>query len=113
MTMHGFPNRVKNLKNCPKKRVFTMEILYINNNINILSFEKNFNLLATSKVKYRSSRIYLKMALPLPGDINLNPVPVNGYHIRGHNVFSSKGLHFFHRNINRLLPEIEKLPQYC
>lgn len=84
----------------PKKRVFTIETLHITSKINVLSFETNFNLLATSKVKYRSNYMYLKLALFLSDDKNLNLGTINRYHIRGPNlnVFSSKGLHFFHRN---------------
>ena len=44
----------------------------------------NFDLLAISKVKSRSNRIYQKLVLLLPGEINLNPGLVNRYHIREH-----------------------------
>ena len=47
------------------------------------------------------------MLLILSGDINLNPRPANRHQIKDHNieVFTRKGLHFIHRNINSLLPK--------
>ena len=47
----------------------------------------------------------------LSGDINLNPGPANRQQIKDHKfkVFTRKGLHFIHLNINSLLPKIDEL----
>ena len=51
------------------------------------------------------------MLLILSGDINLNPGPANRHQIKDHKfeVFTRKGLHFIHLNINSLLPKIDEL----
>ena len=51
------------------------------------------------------------MLLILSGDINLNPGPANRHQIKYHKfeVFTRKGLHFIHLNINSLLPKIDEL----
>ena len=59
-----------------------MGTLHITNKNAELSFETNHNLLVISKTKYRHD--HLKMALLLPDDTNLDPGPVNEYHIRDH-----------------------------
>ena len=53
----------------------------------------------------------MEMLLILSGDINLNPGPVNMHQIkdRKFEVFTRKGLHFIHLNINSLLPKIDEL----
>ena len=50
------------------------------------------------------------MLLILSGDINLNPGPVNRHQIKYHKfeVFTRKGLHFIHLNINSLLTKIDE-----
>ena len=47
----------------------------------------------------------------MSGDISLNPRPVNWHQIKNHKfeVFTRKGLHFIHLNINDLLPKIDEL----
>ena len=47
----------------------------------------------------------------MSGDISLNPRPVNWHQIKNHKfeVFTRKGLHFIHLNINGLLPKIDEL----
>ena len=47
----------------------------------------------------------------MSGDISLNPGPVNRHHTKDHEfeVFTRKGLHFIHSNINSVLPKIEEL----
>ena len=51
------------------------------------------------------------MLLILSGDINLKPGPINLHQIkdRKFEVFTRKGLHFIHLNINILLPKIDEL----
>ena len=58
-------------------------------------------------MKNKNNYFYLKMLLILSGDINLNPRPANRHQIKDHNieVFTRKGLHFIHLNINSLLPK--------
>ena len=50
------------------------------------------------------------MLLILSGDINLNPGPVNRHQTKYHKfeVFTRKGLHFIHLNINSLLTKIDE-----
>ena len=53
----------------------------------------------------------MRMLLIFPGNINVNPGPVNMPQIndRKFEVFTRKGLHFIHLNINSLLPKIDEL----
>ena len=62
-------------------------------------------------MRNKNNHLYLKMLLILSGDINLNPGPVNIHQIKDHKfeVFTRKGLHFIHLNINSLLPKIDEL----
>ena len=63
----------------------------------------HFKLFAISKMK--NNRLYLKMILIFPGNIELNPGLLNRHQIKKENfeVFNNKGLHFMHLNINSLL----------
>ena len=50
------------------------------------------------------------MLLILSGDIDLNPGPTNRHQIKHKfKVFTRKGLHFIHRNINGLLASCDTL----
>ena len=53
----------------------------------------------------KNNRLYLKVILIFPGNIELNPVLLNRHQIKKENfkVFDNKGLHFMHLNINSLL----------
>ena len=66
---------IVNLKNSPKNEFFTIEILYITYKINEFSTNMHFKLLTISNTECKSNHLYLKMALLLSGDINLNPGP--------------------------------------
>ena len=113
--MLGFPYRSANfnrsLKTCPKNEFFTIETVPITNEINELFLETNFKLFSVSKMKNKNNYLYFKMLLILSGDINLNPGPANRHQIKDHKfeVFTRKGLHFIHLNINSLLPKIDEL----
>ena len=115
MHLLGFPYRSvnfnRNLKTCPKNEFFTLEILRIINKINELLLETSFKLFSLSKMKNKNNYLYLKMLLILPGDITLNPEPANRHQIKDHKfeVFTRKGFHFIHLNINSLLPNIDEL----
>ena len=112
---YGFPYRSvnfnRNLKTCPKNEFFTIETVRITNQINELFLEISFKLFSVSRMKNKNNYLYLKMLLILSGDINLNPGPVNRHQIKDHKfeVFTRKGLHFIHLNINSLLPKIDEL----
>ena len=115
MYMLGFPYRSTNfnrsLKTCPKNEFFTIKTVRITNKINELFLETSFKLFSVSTMKNKNNYLYLKMLLILSGDINLNPGPANRHQIKNHKfeVFTRKGLHFIHLNINSLLPKIDDL----
>ena len=92
---------IVNLKNSPKNDFFTIEF----------STDMHLKLLTISKMKYKSNHLYLKMALLLPGDANLNPDPVTKHQLKDpkFEAFNNKGLHLIHLNINNLLPKIDEL----
>ena len=58
-----------------------------------------------------SSKSYLKMALLLSGDINLNPGPFTRHQLKDpkFEAFKNKRRHLIHLNINSLLPKIDEL----
>ena len=115
MHMIGFPYRSANfsrsLKTCPKNEFFTIETVRITNKINELFLGTSFKLFSVSKMKNKNNDLYLRMLLILSGDINLNCGPANRHQIKDHKmeVFTRKGLHFIHLNINGLLPKIDEL----
>ena len=100
----------RSLKTYPKNEFFTIETIRFTNRINELFLETNFKLFSLSKMRNKN-HLYLEMLLILSGDINLNPGPVNMHQIkdRKFEVFTRKGLHFIHLNINSLLPKIDEL----
>ena len=102
---------IVNLKNSPTNEFFTIEVLHIAYKINEFSTNIHFRLLTISKMKCRSNHLYLKMALLLSGDINLNPGPVARQQLNDpkFEAFNNKGLHLIHHNVNNLLPEIDEL----
>ena len=55
---HNKTNCIRNLEICLKNEFFTMETLHLTNKSNELSFETNFDLLAISKIQYRSNHLY-------------------------------------------------------
>ena len=113
--MPGFPYRSvhfnRNLKTWPKNKFFTIETVHITSKINEFFLETNFKLFSVSKMKNKNNNLYFKMLLILSGDINLNSGPANRQQIKDHEfeVFTRKGLHFIHININSLLPKIDEL----
>ena len=104
-------NVIANLKNSPTNEFFTIEVLHITYKINEFSTNTHLKLLTISKMKCKSNHLYLKMALLLSGDINLNPGPVTRHQLKDPKVeaFNNKGLHLIHLNINSLLPKIDEL----
>ena len=102
---------IVNLKNSPTNKFFTIEVLHITYKINEFSTSMHFKLLTISKMKCKRNHLYLKMALLLSGDINLNPGPVARHQLNDpkFEVFNNKGLHLIHLNVNSLLPKIDEL----
>ena len=100
---------IVNLKNSPTNEFFTIEVLHITYKINEFSTNMHFKLLTISKMKCKSNHLYLKMALILSGDINLNPGPVARHQLNNpkFEAFNNKGLHLIHLNVNSLLPKID------
>ena len=75
-TLSIFLNNVDvigNLKNSPTNEFFKIEVLHITYKINEFSTNTHLKLLTISRMKCKSNHLYLKMALLLLGDINLNP----------------------------------------
>ena len=111
----GIPYRSVNfnrsLKTCPKNEFFTVETIRFTNKSNELFTEANFKLFSLSKMRNKNNHLYLKMLLILSVDINLNPGPVNIHQIKDCKfvLFTKKGLHFIHLNINSLLLKIDEL----
>ena len=64
----GFPhnkgNCISNLDTCLKNTFFIMETLHIPSKSKELSFETNSDIIAISKVKYRSHHLYQKKKKP-------------------------------------------------
>ena len=104
-------NFIVNLKNSPTNEFFTIEVLHITYKINEFSTNAHLKLLTISKIKCESNHLYLKMALLLSGDINLNPGPVTRHQLKDpkFEAFNNKGLQLIHLNINSLVPKIDKL----
>ena len=55
---------------------FKIESSEINENISITRQEINFNLLTLRKLNYKDHTNFFRLILPLAGDINLNPGPI-------------------------------------
>ena len=102
---------ILNLKNSATNKFVTIEVLHIANKINEFSASMHFKLFTISKMKCKSNYLYLKMALLLSGDINLNPGPVARHQLNypKFEVFNNKGLHLIHLNVNSLLPKTDEL----
>ena len=98
---------IMNLKNSPTNEFFTIEVLHITYKINEFSTKMHLKLLTINKMKHKSNHLYLKMALLLSGDINLNPGPVTRHQLNDpkFEAFNNKGLRLMHLNINSLLPK--------
>ena len=62
-------------------------------------------------MKYKSNHLYLKMALLLPGDINLTPGLVTRHQLNNpkFEAFNNKGLHLIQLNISSLLSKVDEL----
>ena len=106
---------------------FTIEVLHITYKINEFSTNTHLKLLTITKMKCKSRNIwepawlsnilgksdhlYLKMALLLSGDIDLNPGLVTRHQLKDpkFEAFNNKGLHLINLNINILLPKIDEL----
>ena len=61
---------------------------------------------------FLNGNIGISILALLSGDISLNPGPTHQHKLQclnEWNIFKSRGLHFFHLNINSLLPKIEEL----
>ena len=99
------------LKNSPTNEFFTIEVLHITNKINEFSTNMHLKLLTTSKMKHKRNHLYVKMALLLSGDINLNPGPFTRHQLNDvkFEAPNNKGPHLIHPNINRPPPKIDEL----
>ena len=65
-----------------------------------------------SKQKNRKNITFSRLLLLMSGDISLNPGPFNSRQSINNNewyVFKTRGLHFVHIVVTRLLPKIDKL----
>ena len=102
---------IMNLENSPTNEFFTLEVLHITYKINEFSTNMRLKLLPINKMKYKSNHLYVKMALLISGDINLNPGPVARHQLNDpkFEAFNNKGFHLIHLNINSLLPKIDEL----
>ena len=79
--------------------------------IQSLITQLTINHYSVSKFKYQNLNSFSHLLL-LSGDICLNPGPVHQDTLQclnEWNVFTNRGLHFIHLNINSLLPKIEEL----
>ena len=104
------------IRSCGKHEFSILD--YINTCENILSLgtQLNINRFSISKLKYNSWNSFSQLLLLLPGDINLNPVPIHQRTLpclNQWNVFKKKGLHFIHLNIKHILSKIDELYQCC
>ena len=102
------------IKACTKSSFFTIETIYISNNISRSTLKTNMCFFMISKLKsgYRSQSLLLKFLLLLSGDISLlNPGPNHGQTTvyDDWKLFNKRGLHFLHININSLLPKIDEI----
>ena len=79
--------------------------------INEFSTDMHLKLLTISRMKCKSNHLYLKTALLLSVDINVNPGPVTRHQLNDpkFEAFNNKELYLMNLNINSLLPEIDKL----
>ena len=89
---------IVNLKTSPTNEFLTIEVLHITYKINEFSADVHFKLLTISKMKCKSNHLYLKMALLLSGDNNLNPGPVTRHQLNDpkFEAVNNKGLHITH-----------------
>ena len=102
---------IVNLKNSPTNKFFTIDVLHTTCKIKECSTNMHLKLLTIRKMKCKCNHLYLKMALLLSGDINLNPWPVARHQFNNlkFEVFNNKGLHLIHLNVNSLLPKLDEL----
>ena len=101
------------IKACTKSSFFTIETIYISNNISKSTLKTNMCFFMISKLKsgYRKQSLLLKFLLLLSGDISLNPGPNHDQTTVDDDwkLFNKRGLHFLHININSLLPKIDEI----
>ena len=64
--------------------------------------------IALSQIKIQNRNQFFKFLLLLSGDVELNPGPTQ-LDENTFSCFKERGLHFFHLNINSVLPKIDEL----
>ncbi len=104
---HSENDEFSSLKN-NKRHFFNVEFLKFCANTNLHFISQQMSLVALSKLKIQNRNQFLKLLLLLSGDIELNPGPTQ-LDEKTFSCFKERGLHFFHVNINSVLPKIDEL----
>ena len=101
------------LKKCQNVNFFSIESIQICNNITLSHNQSNISLITITKLKFNHHRLFVIFMLLLSNDICTNPGPIQNQSIdQQANTwapFKKHGLHFFHLNINSLLPKIDEV----
>ena len=100
------------LKACNQIQFFTLDSIYICNEL--VSFHSSLlsNFYTISKFKRINNKSFYRILLILSGDISLNPGPVyNSRPSRSNewNAFKGKGIHLIHLNVNSFIPKIDEI----
>ena len=101
-----------NIKLCHQVEVFTPEYLNVNSKLHEAFLNPQYTVLTISKLKQTDNKSFYHLLIILSGDISLNPGPVSKHQILNAtkwDIFTTKGLHLMHLNINRLLPKFDEL----
>ena len=118
LSHQGFLKVQSILMNCDKTVFFSIETLNAINKVQNEFLSRNQRLfsifLSENRFNHKSITLrystFLKLLLILSGNVELNPGP--NHNIADSNqwdVFSKRGLHLLHLNINSLLPKIDEL----
>ena len=100
------------LKACNQFQFFTLDFIYICDELASFHFSFLFKLYTISKFKRINKKSFHRILLILSGDISLNSGPVcNSQSSCSNewNVFKAKGIHLIHLNVDRLLPKTGKI----
>ena len=90
------------LKGCNQIQFFTLDFIYICDELASFHFSLLCKFYIISKFKRIKSKSFDRILLILSGDISLNPGPVYN------NAFKVKGIHLIHLIVNGLLPKIDE-----
>ena len=100
------------IKTCSQLHFFTYESINTCDTVETSCLHSDLVFFSISKLQYRNTNSYFNLLLLLSGDISLNLGPLHNNRQQPQSessVFSSRGLHYIHLNVNSLLTKIDEL----